>query len=244
MSPAIDLAPAVDHSRGLRAREARDEIASGALRGAALLELLRSLPVRDRDVWVDELLGFEEPPPDIPGLPRGSVPYLPAGVDEILAMVLEAPVRPGDEFVDLGSGLGRVVILAHLLTGARALGVEIQEPLAAIARARCVALNLPAVSFVHASAADVALDGSIFFLYAPFNGETLTAVLRRIEEVARRQAIVVCALGLELRDVSWLRPRTISNVSLALYDSHVPGVSARPRGHWSPGLESAPRPRT
>jgi SAM-dependent methyltransferase len=158
------------------------------------------------------------------------VPYLPAGVDEILAMVLEAPIRSDDEFVDLGSGLGRVVILAHLLSGARALGVEIQEPLAIGARARGLALNLPAVSFVHASAADVALDGSVFFLYAPFNGETLTAVLRRIEEVARRRAIVVCALGLEFRDVTWLRPRTISNVSLALYDSHARGVPARSRG--------------
>jgi hypothetical protein len=201
-------------------------------RGAALLELLLAVPVRDRDAWVDELLGFEEPSPDVADLPRGSVPYVPTGVEEILTMVLEAPVRPDDELVDLGSGLGRVVILAHLLTGARAHGVEIQGPLVGQAMARSVALNLSHVSFAHANAADVALDGSIFFLYAPFNGEMLAAVLRRIEEVARRRPIVVCAVGLEFRDVAWLRPRNISNVSVALYDSHVPGVRGRTVRSW------------
>jgi hypothetical protein len=213
----------------LRARSARDAIASGTLRGPALLALLLSVPVRDRDVWIDELLGLEEPPPDIPDLPRGSVPYLPAGVDEIVAMVVEAPVQADDELVDLGAGLGRAVILAHLLSGARGCGVEIQEPLVRAARARTAALNLADVSFVHASAADVVPDGSIFFLYAPCNGEMLAAVVRGIEHVARRRPIVVCAVGLEFRDVAWLRPRKTSSVSLAMYDSQVPGVPCRAR---------------
>ncbi len=207
---------------------------ASALRGAALLELLLSIPARDRDARVDELLGFEEPSPDVADLPRGSVPYLPSGVDEILTMVLEAPVRSDDELVDLGSGVGRVVILAHLLSGARAHGVEIQGPLVDQARARSAALNLAHVSFAHANAADVPLDGSIFFLYAPFNGKMLTAVLRRIEEVARRRPIVVCAVGLEFRDVDWLRPRKISNVSVALYDSYVPGVTRSLRSTDTP----------
>jgi SAM-dependent methyltransferase len=209
----------VDDSLRLRARTARAGIESGALRGAALLELLLSIPLFERDAWIDELLGFEEPPPDIPDLPRGSVPYLPSSVEEILAMVREAPVEPDDELVDLGSGLGRVVILAHLLSGARARGVEIQEPLVRSARARCAELALAAVSFVHADAAEAELDGSIFFLYAPFNGETLARVLRRLEEVARRRPIVLCAAGLELHDVPWLSPRKTSCVSLTLYDS-------------------------
>ena len=218
----------MDDSLRLRARTARAEIVSGALRGAALLELLLSIPAFDRDVWTDELLGIEEPPPDVPDLPRGSVPYLPCGVEEILAMVREVPVRPEDDLVDLGSGLGRGVILAHLLSGARASGVEIQEPLVRSARARCAALGLASVSFVLADASDAALDGSIFFLYAPFNGEMLRRVLRRLEDVARRRPIVVCAVGLEFHDVPWLLPRKTSSVALTLYDSHVPGVPCRP----------------
>jgi hypothetical protein len=229
----------VNDALRLRALAARAEIASGALRGAALLELLLSVPARERDVWIDELLGLGEPPPDIPDLPRGSVPYLPSGVEEILAMVREVPVEPDDELVDLGSGLGLVVILAHLLAGARACGVEIQEPLVRRARARCAALALAAVSFVHADAAEAELDGSIFFLYAPFNGEMLRRVLGRLEDVARRRPIVICAAGFELHDVAWLVPRETSSVSLTLYESRIEGVPGRAPGRPS-GLEPPP----
>jgi len=207
--------------------KARAEIESGALRGDALFELLLSLPFLERDGFLDELLGLDEPPPDVANLPRGAVPYLPSGVDEILAMMAEVPVRADDELVDLGSGLGRVVILAHLLSGARACGVEIQEPLVRRARERCAELALPLVSFVHANAAEIELDGSIFFLYSPFNGEMLSAVLRRLEDVARRRPIVVCAVGLELPGVPWLRARKTTKVSLTLYDSCVRGVRLR-----------------
>lgn len=218
----------MNHSLRLRARTARAEIESGVLRGRALLERILAVPLRDRDTWIDEVLGFELPPPDLPDLPHGSVPYLPSGVEEILAMVQEVPVEPDDELVDLGSGLGRVVILAHLLSGARARGVEIQEHLVRRAKARCAELRLTGITFVHADAAEVELDGSIFFLYAPFNGEMLARVLRRLEDVARKRPIVVCAAGLELHDVPWLLPRNPSSVLLTLYDSRMPGVPDRP----------------
>jgi hypothetical protein len=217
------LASTVDESLRLRAQTARIEIGAGALRGAALLELVLSIPFIDRDVWIDELLRIEDLPPDDPDLPRGSVPYLPSGVEEILAMVREVPIRPDDELVDLGSGLGRVVILAHLLSGARARGIEIQEHLVRSAKACCAELSLADIAFVHANAADLLLDGTIFFLYAPFNGEMLVRGLSRLEEVARRKPIVVCAVGLEFHGVPWLTPRKTSAGLLILYDSHVPG---------------------
>ena len=147
------------------------------------------------------------------------MPYLPCGVDQILAMLRDVPVRESDELVDLGSGLGRVAILVNLLSGARARGVEIQEHLVWRARAACEALALPNVSFIHADAAETELDGSIFFLYAPFNGRMLTAVIGRLEDVARRRSIVVSTVDLELRGVAWLRQRASANVSLSVYDS-------------------------
>ena len=215
----------MDDALRLGARAARAGVASGALRGAALSELLASIAAVDRDAWVDELLGIEPPPADIADLPRGAVPYLPCGVDEIVAVVREAPVAPDDELVDIGAGLGRAVILAHLLSGARARGVEIQAPLVHRARALCAGLALAAVSFVHADAADVALDGSVFLLYAPCNGAMLARVVSRIEDVARRRPIVVAAVGLELPDAAWLTARASSRVSLTLYDSQLRGVS-------------------
>jgi len=209
----------VDESLRVRARAARAEVASGALRGAALLDQLRAVPARDRDGWVDELLGIEPPPPDVPDLPRGAVPYLPCGVDEIVAMVGEVPLGPDDELVDVGAGLGRVALLAHLLSGAGARGVEIQAPLVERARRCCAALAVTGVSFICADAADCELDGSVFFLYAPCNGELLARVVRRIEAVARRRPIVVAAVDLELPGAPWLRARPASRPALMLYDT-------------------------
>jgi SAM-dependent methyltransferase len=221
------LFPRVRDSLRLHAQTARAGVQSGALRGAPLLERLLSVPFGDRDAWVDDLLALDGLPPDAPDLPRGSVPYLPCGVDEILAMLRDVPMRPDDDLVDLGSGLGRVVILAHLLTGVRARGVEIQAHLVRSARAAGEGLGIHGVSFVHADAAEAELDGSIFFLYSPFNGQALTAVLRRLEDVAARRAVVVCAVGLELHGLGWLHRRQSAHASLALYDSHVFGVPRR-----------------
>lgn len=207
----------------LAARRARAEVQAGRLRGAALVAQLLTVPAGEREAWVDELLGLPEAPPDGSELPRGAVPYLPAGVDEILAMVLGVPLASADRLVDLGSGLGRVVLLAHLLSGAAGVGIEIQAPLVERARACGAELGLSSVGFVHASAAEVELAGSVFFFYAPFTGEPLRRVLATLEALARRQPIVVCTVGLELGDQPWLQRRATELPSLAVYDSRRSG---------------------
>lgn len=196
------------HPRALEARR---------LRGAALLEALLAVPFIDRDAFVDVLLGIDEVPDDAKDLPSESVPYLPCGVEEILAMVREAPLTAADELVDLGSGVGRVVMLAHLLSGARARGIELQPHLVELARARSAELGLSEVSFRVGDVTQCELDGSVFFLYAPFSGEMLSRALARIEVVARRKRVVVCAVGFELH-VPWLTARKSSSVSLMLYE--------------------------
>jgi predicted RNA methylase len=134
-------------------------------------------------------------------------------------MVTEVPLTPADQLVDLGAGLGRVAILGHLLSGARAHGIEIQEPLVERARACAAALSLDGVSFVHADAAETELDGSVFFLYAPFNGAMLARVIDRLAAIARRRRIVVCTVAMELADISWLVPREPAHASFVLYDA-------------------------
>ncbi len=207
---------------------ARSEIRAGALRGEALRERILAVPRGDREGWVDAVLGIEATPADI-DLPRGSVPYLPCGVDEILAALEAVPVRSTDTFVDLGSGLGRVAILAHLLTGAHAHGIESQPHLVRCARERCEGLGLSRVSFTQGDAAETELDGTVFFLYAPFNGTMLQRVLQRLHDVAERHAIEVCAVDLELHGLPLMRRRSGARAPLAIYDaSH---LQAKLGGH-------------
>lgn len=200
---------------------ARERIVAGTLRGDALFEVLLALPPRDREVWIDDVLAIPPPPPDR-DLPHGAVPYLPAGVDEVLALVRDAPITATDNFVDLGAGLGRVQLLVHLLSGARAHGIELQPHLVERARLTCAALGLSAVTFDHANAAESELDGSVFFLYAPFNGDMLAQVTRRLETVARRRRIIVGTVDLELHDAPWLTARSSSRAALTLYDGPQP----------------------
>jgi hypothetical protein len=126
-----------------------------------------------------------------------------------------------------------VVMLAHLLSGARGRGIEIQAGLVDRARAGCAALGLSAISFGHGNAADVELDGSVFFLYSPFGGDTLARVVHHLEGVAQRRPIVVAAVGFELPAATWLIARATPCRALTLYESCGAGGRRRAR----PGAE-------
>ncbi|MEZ4402855.1 MAG: hypothetical protein R3B06_22735 [Kofleriaceae bacterium] len=211
-------------ARSHQVAAARAAVIGGELRGAALVAAIRAVPPAAREAWVDAVLGIAAAPPDQADLPTGAVPYLPCPVDEVLAALAAAPVAAADRFVDVGAGLGRVVVLAHLVTGARAHGVELQGQLGARARATIAALGLdPAVvDVVDGDAATADLDGSVAFLYAPCNGALLRRVLARLALVARRRALTVCAVDCVLPELPWLTPRAPSTLALTVYDAAVP----------------------
>ncbi len=172
-----------------------------------------------RDAWVNTRLGFCEVPDDGADLPPDAMMSFPSSVEEIFTMVQELPLRAHDELVDIGSGAGRAVILAHLLSGARSRGIEVQAPLVAFARERAAALRLTDVSFIHANAADIELEGNVFFLYAPARGELLTRVINRLRDAARLRRIAVCTVAIDLRRATWLTPRRTSCETLTIYES-------------------------
>jgi len=62
------------------------------------------------------------------------VPFVVTPDSVTLAMLQLAKVTSGDYVIDLGSGDGRIVILAAKRFGARGLGIEIQDGLVAISR--------------------------------------------------------------------------------------------------------------
>jgi hypothetical protein len=142
--------------------------------------------------------------------------------------VLDVPITQHDVFVDLGAGLGKATMMVHLLTGARARGVELQSTLASEASAQARELALDGVSFVESDALEADLDdATVVFLYLPFTGDVLARVLQRLEMVARRRQLVLCALGFDLR-VDWIAARPTDEFWLTIYDTRIAGATPRP----------------
>lgn len=189
---------------------------------AAFRTALLAVPPRDRDGWLDRVLGLGPIPTDDPTLPRNCVPYLPCSVDPILRMVDEAGVQASDVFVDIGAGLGRAALLVHLLTGASAIGLEIQPSL--VHASRDLIARLPDLRYtpIEGDAAELTrhlTTGSVFFLYCPFSGTRLANVLDNLETLARTREIRVCCVDLPLPPRPWLTLVAPPAEDLAVYRS-------------------------
>jgi SAM-dependent methyltransferase len=185
---------------------------------AALLEVAAG----ERDAWADAFLGIEDLPADGPALPAGGVPYLPCSVEVLLEMIEAAPIRSTDVFVDVGAGAGRAIALVNLLTGARAVGIEVQPQLVHIARGVAARLGLRRVQCIEgdaATAAAVMAAGSVFFFYCPFSDARLTKVLDDLEAIARTRPLRICCVDLPLPPRSWLSRHPARRGALEIYRS-------------------------
>jgi SAM-dependent methyltransferase len=207
---------------GESAESIRSQLESGFWDPQAFRAALLNVPSHERDAWVDRVLGLHELPEDGPELPRGCVPYLPCSVNALLAVVEHAPVQASDVFVDVGSGLGRAAAFVHLLTGAGAIGVEVQSRLVDAARDLAARFSVSRLSFIEGDA--IALTGtitigSVFFLYCPFSGERLAKVLGDLEAVARTRTIRICCVDLSLPSCEWLTHES-SIDGVAIYRSN------------------------
>lgn len=203
-----------------RHAEVRAEIRGGALRGGALRARIESIPEHLRDSWVEEVLDVASPPMEEPDYERGLVPYVPSGVAEILHAIDAASLGRDQTLVDLGSGMGKVVMLASLLSGAQGLGIELDATLAHASRDAAVSLSLERVRIVEDDARRAPLDaGDVFFMYLPFTGTPFHAVMDRIERVALSKRVVVCAVAIDVRRFRWLRPVGAPSCWLQVYES-------------------------
>jgi SAM-dependent methyltransferase len=107
-------------------------------------------------------------------------------------------------FVDIGSGKGRVLLVASRFPFRTVVGVEISPSLCAIARnniasdrragsRRCHDVRIQEMSMERYVLPD---SDTVFHLYHPFNGELLRTVLRRIEawSIERKRSVKILYL--------------------------------------------------
>jgi protein-L-isoaspartate O-methyltransferase len=168
-------------------------------RAVALRAALDALPADARDAWVDDVLGVDALLDDGPDLPAGCVPYLPCPVDVLLLVLEVAQVGSHDVFVDVGSGIGRVTALTHLLTGAGALGIEVQAGFVQISRAMIQALGAERVATITGDASELVAYvpiGTVCFVNCPFSGARLERVLDALQSIAATRPKRICCINL------------------------------------------------
>jgi hypothetical protein len=122
--------------------------------------------------------------------------YEPAPVGALLELVDRVPLTSADRFVDVGSGLGQVVLLVHLLTGVEAVGLEVMPAYVEQAKREAAALCINGVTFKHGDARNANLcSGTIYFLFSPFRGQMLQTVLKRLRDEAMARQLTICSIG-------------------------------------------------
>jgi hypothetical protein len=166
----------------------RRDISAGRMWGGALRRLFDGVPRFERDHFIEEVLGIAYPPLEERALRTSEhMSYAPSGYDEIEYAFDLTQLGPGDRFLDLGSGLGKVVLLAALLTGANSSGVECDTQLCELGRTAAMALGVPGTQLLAGDAREVSsTDADVVFMYLPFAGVALNRVMECLLADGRR----------------------------------------------------------
>lgn len=114
-------------------------------------------------VWTNDDLGPGFPEIKLLGPPRqhppSLAPFKPTPMATVRRMLETANVQPGEMVFDIGSGDGRIVIMAAETFGARAVGLEINPARVAQSRRAVAARGLEdRVKIIQANALDVDLS--------------------------------------------------------------------------------------
>jgi tRNA/tmRNA/rRNA uracil-C5-methylase (TrmA/RlmC/RlmD family) len=204
-------------------RKLRSSIRSGSLAGRDLQEKLVVLAGRSSDKThqnvamydgldslVSRLLLPQAPPKKKRQLEPEMVFYQPTPARLIFRMIETVDFQKHDVFFDLGSGLGQVVMLVHLLGNVRSRGIEFEPAYCEYAQQTARGLYLSGVEFIAADVREADLSaGTFFFMYTPFEGEMLDQVLERLRVEAQSRTIRIHTYGLCTLQVSkqaWLEP--------------------------------------
>lgn len=195
----------------------RASIRQRALDTVDFIARLRAVPLELRDHWVEEVLDIAYPPLDTTELPRDVIRYTPSGISEILFMLEHAGLDPSKRFLDLGAGLGKVVLLVALLTGARARGIELDTALVTQASAAAQALELENAEFV---AADLRAlpppEADVYYMFIPSARSEAFAARVAAARCGRRSLLF--AEPLDWQRIPGLHPCHRSSYWLEMYE--------------------------
>jgi SAM-dependent methyltransferase len=202
----------------------RAQIRAGTLDTRGFVARLLAEPAEHRDQLVEEILDIAYPPCELLTGTQKVGGYSPSGIDEVLFMLDQAKLGPGKTFVDLGSGLGKVVLLVALLTGARAIGLEHDAGLVAHARAAAGTLGLTGASFLAGDLRETALPAAdAYYMFMP--SVDSADIVARLAPLAATRDFLLFSQRLDPERFAWLTTRGRSYYWLECYECR----SAAPR---------------
>ena len=149
---------------------------------------------------LDELISgvfrFDEPDEGQIQRKPETVFYQPTPARHIFRMIQLSKPTESDVLIDLGAGLGHVVLITSICAGMRSIGIELERPYVDSARRCAERLSLSRVEFLHqdARAADLSM-GTVFYLHTPFSGSILNTVLGRLRHEAATRSLQICTFG-------------------------------------------------
>ena len=169
------------------------------------------------------------PPQQWKGGDSEMIHYEPAPVGALLELIDRVPLTSADRFVDVGSGLGQVVLLVHLLTGVEAVGLEVMPAYVEQAKREAAALCIKGATFEHGDARSADLcQGTVYFLFSPFHGQMLQTVIKRLRDEALARQLTICSFGpctVPITAEDWLKieePEMNHDFRLAVFRSRGP----------------------
>jgi hypothetical protein len=184
----------------------RAEIAAGRHHGSAFEGMIRSLPGHPKaadkqgydvlDAFVNGLFSDRPLPEETMALLPGMVSFHKTPVRVVFELIKIAEMDSADVFFDIGSGLGQVVLLVNLISGASARGIEYEPAFCDYANAVASPLHLTDTAFINADALEGDYTaGTVFFLYTPFEGNMLRDMLGLLRQASRDRMIRIFTYG-------------------------------------------------
>jgi precorrin-6B methylase 2 len=183
------------------------------------------------DIFINGLLTLQPMPGQTKDLEPEMVYYQKTPARIIFELVERVALVKEDVFYDLGSGLGQVGILVNLLAGITTKGVEFEPAFCNYAKSCATELNLSNVTYINIDARETDYSqGTIFFMFTPFNGEMLQAVLDHLKDEALSRKIKIVTYGPCTAQVAlqtWLNvasPKDDNIYKLGVFTSSLPRV--------------------
>jgi len=178
------------------------------------------------DILLEQVLFPTPPPTESRKRASGMIRYEATPARIILEMIDTVKFISEDIFIDIGSGLGLVVMLINLLTGVPSIGIEYDPVFSEYAQKQATNLGLENVSFINTDARNADLNvGNIFYMFTPFVNEIFDSVLERLRYTSIRKPIHICSYGTityDLIQLPWLQlldPAMEHDFALAVFTS-------------------------